>query len=179
MTRDNVQTLANIMRVKDIERAWTFLSEGDDISAEKKYTLFITAHFGGRQQQVAELHAAHFRNKLDRRVMGRGKRLYKALFIEEGKGRSYNERHAHYLFEKPAHMTCAEFTAVFTELWQEVCGSDNVQVKSVRKKVGGLGGLLAYLTKDRDWQDILGNASFIADFSDNARLQKQRQQRIV
>ena len=167
------------MRSKDIDRVARFMCDGEDISPEDKYKLFITAHFGGKQQEIAELHAAHFRNKIDRQVMGRGKRLYKVLFMEEGTSASFNERHAHWLFEKPQHMTQKQFENIFCELWQEICGSDNIQIKRVQKSRGGLEGLLAYCTKERDWQDYLGNSSFIADFSDNARLQKHRQQRAV
>lgn len=165
------------MRSRDIDHIARFMWDGDHIAPDQKYTLFVTAHFGGKQQQIAEQHAAHFRNRLDREVLGRGKRLYKALFMEQGTGNSYNERHAHWLFEKPAGMTRKQFEAVFCQLWQEICGSDDIQIKPVRKQDGGLHGLLQYLTKERDWQGYLGNKSFIADFSDNARLQTQRQQR--
>ena len=74
-------------------------------------------------------------------------------------------------------MTKAEFTSIFVELWSDICGSDNVLIKPIRKNDGGLEGLLGYLTKERDWQDQLGSASFIPDFSDNARLQKSKEQR--
>ena len=167
------------MRCNDIKQVVRFMWDGDDVSPEIKYKLFITAHFGSKQQQIAEIHAAHFRNKLDRRVMGRGKRLYKILFMEEGTSKSYNERHSHWLFEKPKHMTLKEFESVFCELWQEICGSDNIQILRVQKSRGGHEGLLQYCTKERDWQGYVGNRSFIASFSDNARVQTHRKQSIV
>lgn len=173
MTTDYEWTLASVMREKDIERIIDFMWQGDELPPEKKYRLFVTAHFGGKYQETAEFHAAHFRNKLDRAVLGRGKRLYKALFVEQGAAHSYNQRHAHWLIEKPEHMSKRQFMDVFQALWLEVCGSTDVLCKPVLKKDGGLGGLVTYLTKDRDRGREIGSASFVAEFSDNARLNKR------
>lgn len=163
-------TLAHEMRRTEIDRIAAFCCDGDEIDLEAKYKLFVSAHFGARQQQIAEHHAKHFRNVLDRKVLGRGRRLYKVLFIEEGAAHGYNERHAHWLIEKPGKMPASEFTRVFVKLWQEVCGSNNVRIEHIQKQRGGLAGLVQYLTKERNWRDQIGNSSFIRECSDNRRI---------
>ena len=60
----------------------SFFSKGDDC---RHVDYFITAHLSKSKQQVAEHHIKHFRNVLDRKTCGRGRRLYKAVFVEEGK----------------------------------------------------------------------------------------------
>jgi hypothetical protein len=171
MTTKYEWTLASVMRESDIERIGEFMWQGDELPPEKKYRLFVTAHFGCKYQEAAEIHAAHFRNKLDRAVLGRGKRLYKAFFVEQGAAHSFNQRHAHWLIEKPTHTSTQQFMDVFQSLWLEVCGSSNVLCKPIQKKKGGLNGLVAYLTKERDRWGELGSASFVPELSDNQRLQ--------
>ena len=60
----------------------SFFSKGDEC---RHVDYFITAHLSKSKQQVAEHHIKHFRNVLDRKTCGRGRRLYKAVFVEEGK----------------------------------------------------------------------------------------------
>lgn len=163
-------SVATILRTNEMERIYNFLCSGDEICATKKYTLFVSAHFGKSKQIDAEHHAKHFRNCLDRKILGRGKRLYKALFIEEGNEYSFNQRHAHWLIQKPQNMSKREFTNLFTELWYEVCGSRNIVIKSVLKKEGGLEGLITYLTKEQDADGYIGNRAFVMEASDNQLL---------
>ena len=163
---------------RGIERIIEFLEGGDELSVDRKYTLFVTAHLSKPKQVDAEFHCKHFRNKFDRQILGRGKRLYKALFIEEGlnrHSRSFNQRHTHWLFQKPKNLTAMQFAKKFTTLWQEVCGSDDVNIKRITKRKGGHMGLIDYLDKERGLD--FGSGSFIEQCSDNTALQLHRNTR--
>lgn len=176
MSKNNDFSVASVLRMNDIERTARFMNLGDDLCATKKYNYFVSAHFGsGKQQMDAEYHAKHFRNVFDRKMCGRGKRLYKVAFVEEGNQYSHNERHFHWLIHKPKGMWEKTFVKAFKETWLEVCGSRNVVIKRVEEERGGLNGLLCYLSKERDVNGFIGNASFIEQASDNAYLQKFRE----
>lgn len=166
---------ANFLNQSYIKKLHNFLVAGDALCMEKKYTLFVSAHLAKDKQIDAEYCCKHFRNVIDRKLCGRSRRLYKALFIENGQYEycnSYCERHAHWLFELPVNLTEEEFTKVFKIHWQEICGSKNVVIKKIENKLGGINGLYEYLNKER----ALGNmATFIEDCSDNARLQNNRE----
>ena len=167
--------VTNFLNQSHIEKLHSFLTTGDDLCVEEKYTIFVSAHFSKDKQIDAELHCRHFRNKLDRQLVGSRKRLYKALFIEEGQNEycdSYSERHTHWLFGLTYGVTDEQFTTAFKKLWRKECGSSNVDIKLVENKRGGLIGLYDYLTKE---QKEGCKASFLEHCSDNALLQGNRQ----
>ena len=135
---------------------------------------FVTAHLSKAKQEIAEHHIKHFRNVLDRKMCGRSRRLYKAVFIEEGKNatsRSYNKRHCHLLIQKPKHLTKAQFQKQFNELWEEICGSDDIDWQRITNDKGGVGGLISYCNKEIKE----GIRAFRKELSDNCYLQKHRQ----
>lgn len=176
MSEYNDFSVASILRMKDIERTEQFMSMGDNLCPTKKYNYFVSAHFGnGKQQMDAEYHAKHFRNVFDRKMCGRGRHLYKLAFVEEGNEYSYNERHFHWLIHKPKGMWEKTFVKAFKETWLEVCGSRNVVIKRIDEELGGINGLLVYLSKERDADGFIGNRSFIEEASDNAYHHKFRE----
>jgi len=179
MSDNEVICLEDWAKQKGIERIVEFLVGGDELPVDRKYTLFVTAHLSKSKQIDAEFHCKHFRNKFDRQILGRGKRLYKALFIEEGLNKlsnSFNQRHTHWLFQKPKNLTTELFTNKFTALWQEVCGSDDVKIIRITTNKGGHSGLIDYLDKERGLD--FGSGSFIEQCSDNTALQQHRNTRL-
>ena len=99
--------------------------------------------------------------------------LYKAVFIEEGKNatsRSYNKRHCHLLIQTN-DLTKAQFQKQFNELWEEICGSDNIDWQRITNDKGGVGGLVSYCNKEIKE----GIRAFRKELSDNCYLQKHRQ----
>jgi len=164
-------SIEDIFEEQASDKVVDFLRKGDDcISVD----YFVTAHLSQSKQQVAEHHIKHFRNKLDREMCGRGRRLYKLVFVEEGLNalsRSYNERHCHLLIQKPKHLTKAQFASRFDSLWEEICGSSNIHWKRITIAQGGVGGLISYCNKESRF----GNKPFRAELSDNSYQQKHRQ----
>ena len=149
----------------------SFFSKGDDC---RHVDYFITAHLSKSKQQVAEYHIKHFRNVLDRKTCGRGRRLYKAVFVEEGKNAlsvSYNQRHCHLLIQKPKHLTKAQFQKQFNQLWADICGSEDIKWKRITAKDGGVGGLISYCNKEIK----SGIKAFRKELSDNSYQQRKRQ----
>jgi hypothetical protein len=109
-------------------------------------------------------------------VLGKSRhRLYKALWLEEGKQLTTNARdttHAHWLFEWPANISDKAFKHVFIELWSEICDSADIKFRRVQLEQGGALGIVNYCLKESD----MGNTGvFVEPCSDNARLQKNRQ----
>jgi len=172
-----VISIEGIRHSRELQRVAEFLCNGDKhIEAEDKFQYFVTAHFSKAKQIDAEHCVKHFRNVLDRKIYGSRRRLYKACFIEEGKhskSLSYNERHTHLLIEKPKHLTKAQFEKQFNSLWENICGSDNIDWKRITNKEGGVVGLVDYCIKEIDF----GNKAFIEELSDNASLQNNRETR--
>ena len=147
-----------------------FFRQGDTYQS---VDYFITAHLSKSKQEVAEHHIKHFRNVLDRKICGAHRRLYKAIFIEEGKNalsRSYNERHCHLLIQKPKHLTKAKFQKKFNTLWEEICGSNDIDWQRITNKRGGVGRLISYCNKEIKQ----GVKAFIKELSDNSYQQKNR-----
>lgn len=169
--RENEQTLEDVIIGKEITKALKFFSSGDDIDIEDKFQYFVSAHLSYSKQQVAEEHIRHFRNKLDRKIYGKHRRIYKAVFIE--KGDFDNERHCHLLIHKPKHLTKAQFEKQFNTLWQQTCGSMDIVWKRITLKEGGIGGLLTYLNKQVKTKDL--HRAFLEELSDNSYQQKHRQ----
>jgi len=166
-----VISIEQLIENKQAAACLDFFSKGDD---NRCVHYFVTAHLSKSKQQVAEHHIKHFRNVLDRRVFGRAKRLYKAVFIEEGTNalsRSYNQRHCHMLIQKPKHLTKAQFEKQFNDLWQDICGSDNINWQRITKERGGVGGLIGYCHKEVK----SGIKAFVKELSDNSYLQQHRQ----
>ena len=176
MSKQDDFSVATVLRINDCNRVGAFMYLGDSLCPTKKYTHFVSAHFGSGKQQVdAEHHAKHFRNVFDRKMCGRGRHLYKLAFVEEGNEYSYNERHFHWLIQKPKGMWETTFVKAFKETWLEICGSRNVVIKPIEEAQGGVDGLLWYLSKERDADGFIGNSSFIEAASDNAYNHKFRE----
>ena len=171
---DTEISIATLLRIRDMEHVGRFMLAGDALCPTEKYTHFVSAHFSPSKQQDAEHHAKHFRNVFDRKLCGRGRRLYKVLFIEEGDSYSFNQRHAHWLIHKPAGLSEREFCNSFQACWYEICGSKNVVIKPILKKSGGIEGLISYLTKQRDVDGVIGNCAFIKECSDNTARQQHK-----
>ena len=94
-------------------------------------------------------------------------------FIEEGKNalsRSYNERHCHLLIQKPKHLTKAQFQKQFNTLWEEICGSNDIDWQRITNKRGGVGRLIDYCNKEIKY----GIKAFTEELSDNSYQQKNR-----
>lgn len=166
----------SIVKENEMKRIAKFMFDGDkDVELTDKYHYHITAHFSKAKQQDAEYCFKHFRNVLDNKVVGRRNRLYKACFIEEGKNhlsKSYNDRHCHLLIQKPKHLTKKKYEEQFNELWQNICGNDNIKWTRIEKQKNGIDGVVDYLTKELEF----GHKAFIEDLSDNASKQKNRKQ---
>lgn len=163
-------------RLNAFNNAANFILAGDSLVPENKLHFFVTAHFSKAKQVDVHKCCSHFRNCIDRVVLGKSRRrLYKALWLEEGKQLTTNARdtaHAHWLIEWPAGVSDKAFKHVFIELWSEVCGSANIKFKLVRPEQGGALGIVNYCVKEGD----LGNTdTFIESCSDNARMQRNRQ----
>ena len=169
-----VITIEQIQESNAYDNVLEFFSKGD---THKSLDYFITAHLSKSKQEVAEHHIKHFRNVLDRKICGAHRRLYKAIFIEEGKNalsRSYNERHCHLLIQKPKHLTKAQFQKQFNTLWEEICGSNDIDWQRITNKRGGVGGLISYCNKEIK-QNI---RAFRKELSDNSYHQKKTRQKI-
>lgn len=162
--------IEDIIKENEIAKAIKFFCRGDEIAVEDKFQYFVTAHLSYSKQQVAEHHIKHFRNVLDRKIYGKHRRLYKAVFIE--KGDFDNERHCHLLIQKPKHLTKAQFEKQFNTLWQQTCGSTDIVWKRITQKEGGIGGLLTYLNKQIKTKGI---RAFTEELSDNSYQQTNRQ----
>ncbi len=162
--------IEDIIKENEIAKAIKFFCRGDEIAVEDKFQYFVTAHLSYSKQQVAEHHIKHFRNVLDRKIYGKHRRLYKAVFIE--KGDFDNERHCHLLIHKPKHLTKAQFEKQFNTLWQQICGSTDIKWKRITQKEGGIGGLLTYLNKQIKTKGI---RAFTEELSDNSYQQTNRQ----
>jgi hypothetical protein len=165
-----VITIEDLIADNEFGRVAKFLRKGD---THLSLDYFVTLHFSKSKQQVAEHHIKHFRNVLDRKVYGKHRRLCKAIFIEEGKNalsRSYNERHCHLLIQKPKHLTKAQFQKQFNTLWEEICGSNDIDWQRITNKRGGVGRLISYCNKEIKQ----GVKAFIKELSDNSYQQKNR-----
>ncbi len=162
-------------RLNAFNDATNFIQAGDSLVPEDKLHFFVTAHFSKAKQIDVHRCCSHFRNRIDRTILGRSKRLYKALWLEEGQQLNTSARdstHAHWLFEWPANTTDEAFKHVFIELWSNICGSSNIDIRPIQLEKGGALGIVNYCLKETD----LGNTDvFIESCSDNARLQKNRQ----
>jgi|GEM_PF-2290876 len=153
----------------------TFALGGDPLQFEDKYSLFITAHFGRPNQLDVHRNCKHFRNVLDRKILRSKQRLFKVLWLEEGKQLQtsiQNTTHAHWLFELPTHLSEQCFKQVFSELWSDICGSQNIVFKTIEIERGGVEGLINYCTKE---SNINNHGTFIEHCSDNSRHQSSRQ----
>lgn len=166
---NEVICIYDIIREKQIRKAVRFFNGGDDVNWRDKFQYFVTAQLSKSKQQIAEEHIRHFRNRLDREIYGKHRRLYKATFIEGGT--EYNERHCHMLIQKPKDMTKAKFEKIYNTLWQEICGSDDIVWRRITEKDGGVVGLLSYLNKQVEH----GIRAFTEELSDNSYQQKNRQ----
>jgi len=158
-----------------ISNATTFALGGDPLQAEDKYQLFVTAHFGKPNQLDVHRNCKHFRNVMDRKILRSQKRLFKVLWLEEGKQLQtniQNTTHAHWLFELPRHLSEQCFKHVFTEIWSDICGSQNVVFKTIELERGGVDGLISYCTKESNSNN---HGTFIEQCSDNSRHQSSRQ----
>jgi hypothetical protein len=165
-----VITIEDIQADNEFRRVAKFLRKGDTYLS---LDYFVTLHLSKSKQQVAEHHISYFRNVLDRKIYGKHRRLYKAVFIEEGKNatsRSYNERHCHMLIEKPKHLTLKQYKKEFNTLWEEICGSDDITWQRITNKKGGVGGLIDYCNKEIKY----GIKAFTEELSDNSYQQKNR-----
>ena len=165
-----VITIEDIQADNEFGRVAKFLRKGDT-HLSLKY--FVTAHLSKSKQPVADHHIKHFSNVLDRKIYGKHRRLQKAVFIEEGKNatsRSYNERHCHMLIEKPKHLELREFRKQFNTLWEEICGSNDIDWQRITNKRGGVGRLISYCNKEIKQ----GVKAFIKELSDNSYQQKNR-----
>lgn len=163
-------------RLNDFIDAADFILAGDELLPEDKLHFFVTAHFSKTNQIDVHRCCSHFRNRIDRVVLGKSRhRLYKALWLEEGKQLTTNARdttHAHWLFEWPANISDKAFKHVFIELWSEICDSADIKFRRVQLEQGGALGIVNYCLKESD----MGNTGvFVEPCSDNARLQKNRQ----
>ncbi|GJM04886.1 MAG: hypothetical protein DHS20C09_08770 [marine bacterium B5-7] len=152
-----------------------FILAGDNLAPEDKLHFFATAHFSNAKQDDVHKCCSHFRNRIDRVIFRRsGLRLYKGLWLEEGRQLTSNARdtaHAHWLIESPAGISHKAFKHVFTELWSDICGSKNLKFKPVWLEQGGALGVVNYCMKESD----MGNTgTFIEPCSDNSRFQKNR-----
>ena len=169
-----VITIEQIQESNAYKDVLEFFRQGDTYQS---VDYFITAHLSKSKQEVAEHHIKHFRNVLDRKICGAHRRLYKAIFIEEGKNalsRSYNERHCHLLIQKPKHLTKAQFQKQFNTLWEEICGSNDIDWQRITNKRGGVGKLIDYCNKEIKY----GIKAFTEELSDNSYHQKKTRQKI-
>lgn len=153
-----------------------FILAGDRLFPEDKMHFFVTGHFSKAKQTDVYKCCSHFRNRIDRVVLGKSKRrLYKALWLEEGKQLTTTARdttHAHWLIEWPTGISDKALKHVFIELWSEICGSADIKFRQIQLEQGGALGIVNYCVKEND----MGNTgTFIEPCSDNARLQKNRQ----
>ena len=165
-----VITIEDIKERNAYDSVLEFFRLGD---THKSLDYFITAHLSKSKQEVAEHHIKHFRNVLDRKIYGKHRRLQKAVFIEEGKNalsRSYNERHCHMLIEKPKHLTLKQYKKEFNTLWEEICGSNDIDWQRITNKRGGVGRLIDYCNKEIKY----GIKAFTEELSDNSYQQKNR-----
>lgn len=165
-------------RLKAFYDAANFISAGDTLAPEDKLHLFVTAHFASRKQDDVHNCCSYFRNRIDRKILGRsGHRLYKALWLEDGEQAqtsTSNTTHAHWLFEIPVNVTEKAFKHVFCALWTDICCHTDIKFKHVDIELGGIHGLVNYCVKE---SSIGNTGTFIEHCSDNARLQKNRKSR--
>lgn len=167
-------------RLKAFYDAANFIAAGDKLAPEEKLHLFVSAHFRKCNQDDLHHWSKHFRNCIDRVFLRRsGRRLYKALWIEEGKQlttSTLNTAHAHWLIEVPEHISQKAFKRVFCALWIKICRHSDIEFKVIEVERGGVHGLVSYCLKESE----MGNTGvFIEDCSDNARLQKNRKSRHI
>ncbi len=170
------QELNADLRLKAFYDAANFIVAGDALCPEDKLHFFTTAHFSNAKQIDVHKCCAHFRNCMDRKILGKSRvRLYKALWLEEGKQLGSNMRnttHAHWLFEWPQDLSDKAFKHVFIELWSDICDNANIDFRHIQIEQGGIHGIINYCVKESD----MGNTGvFIEHCSDNARRQRNRQ----
>ena len=75
--------------------------------------------------------------------------------------KSYNDRHCHLLIQKPKHLTKKKYEEQFNELWQNICGNDNIKWTRIEKTEKRNGGVVDYLTKELEF----GHKAFIEDLT--------------
>jgi hypothetical protein len=170
-----ITSTSTSMRERCYNDAARFAAGGDDIEPAQKFDWFITGHVSESQQVNIQRQCKHFRNKLDGLIYGRRHRLYKMLWIEEGAqlhSKATGTAHAHWVFEHPQHLSADEFELLFTQLWTEICGSTNVDIRPINTNAGGIDGIINYCVKEAEHRNF---GTFIEICSDNARSQKNRQ----
>ena len=152
-----------------------FAAGGDDIDPTQKFHWFITGHVSHTQQVNIYKMCSYFRNRIDGLMATRRHHLYKMLWIEQGAqlhSKARNTAHTHWLFEQPSHLSPVEFQIIFKRLWAEIAGSTNIDIRPIRKELGGINGIIEYCGKEAE----LGNfGTFFEICSDNARSQNDRQ----
>jgi hypothetical protein len=170
-----ITSAATSMRERCYNDAARFAAGGDDVDPADKFDWFITGHVCEYRQGNIHRLCSHFRNKIDGQLTARSHRLYKMLWIEEGAQlhtKVTGTAHTHWVFEHPAQLSDAEFEHVFKTLWAEICGSTNVEFRSIAPAAGNIERILNYCVKEADKGNF---GTFIEPCSDNARRQKHRQ----